>query len=519
MRIKAIISVFILFFSVFISYADETKGLTVVAKTLGKDIQVGKQYLILIAIEKYEYWNPLKNPVKDAMEIKEILTSKYYIDEVIELYNGKATKANIIKTLNDMRRRLKPEDSLIIFYSGHGTYDKKTNTGFWIPVNAKLDPYEQINWLPNPQIHGLVANLKALHVLIISDSCFAGDIISSSRSEEMPDVSSIPYIKNAYIRASRQVITSGDYETVPDSSEFSRQLKFALEKNKQPFLDALSLFNEIKLGVRESFPLIGFMKGTVHQEGGSYIFFLKEATIKSRQYGAIKLTTLAEGELFLNNRYYERIQAGDNVLSELHPGEYTLEVRYDSGSKEIRKATVKEGQTVILNFTGKPQIPKGTFYAAVGFSVGVPIPLEKAAETLNMTVEPGIFYDFVFVFAGGKISIGMGGYFDYYPLKELENGYVMNIPAVLKVDYFLSIGDFYLFLGAKGGIIASSYKADAITEAETGILPYLSPEAGIGFDVTDWMSIYVGSAYDVIFFADGDMHTNINPFLRIVFNF
>ena len=61
----------------------------------------GKQYVLLIAIDRYEdrKWPDLKNPVKDTQEIKAILEQHYFVDEVMEFYNKDATKEQIFKCL------------------------------------------------------------------------------------------------------------------------------------------------------------------------------------------------------------------------------------------------------------------------------------------------------------------------------------------------------------------------------------------------------------------------------------
>jgi hypothetical protein len=69
----------------------QDRGLTLMVKQLGENNRAGRQYLLLIAIDNYQNWPPLKNPVKDARELKEILTTRYYIDGTIELYNDAAT--------------------------------------------------------------------------------------------------------------------------------------------------------------------------------------------------------------------------------------------------------------------------------------------------------------------------------------------------------------------------------------------------------------------------------------------
>jgi hypothetical protein len=75
----------------------ESRGLEVVARAISDESsRIGKQYLVIIAVDAYTEWIPLANPVRDAHEIRDILIDRYYIDQVFELYDGNATKAGIL---------------------------------------------------------------------------------------------------------------------------------------------------------------------------------------------------------------------------------------------------------------------------------------------------------------------------------------------------------------------------------------------------------------------------------------
>lgn len=254
----------------------QDRGLDIAVKKLDPNTTVGKQWLVIIGISKYQRWPNLMYPVKDAGELKDILLQRYYIDKVVELYNQDATKAGIIKLLVDMQQNIGLNDSLLIYYAGHGHFDKNSNSSFWIPHDAGIDEYVQDNWLPHSQIRGLIKNIKSIHICLISDACFSGDIIDITRAK--PENINNQYFKKAYTRISRQVLTSGESEKVPDRSEFSYLLKLALGKNSQPYLDPLMLYNEIRLGVTITTPLLGNLKATGHQEGASFILFLKDST-------------------------------------------------------------------------------------------------------------------------------------------------------------------------------------------------------------------------------------------------
>ncbi|MGA2765238.1 MAG: hypothetical protein ABSG17_17965 [Spirochaetia bacterium] len=359
---------FLLTFQLFAQNADLRGLKTVVGKLEGETAVVGKQYAVLIAINKYQNWMVLQNPVKDAQEIKEILARRYYVSDFMELYDEAATKADIIKLFDKLINDAKPEDSILIFYAGHGYLDKTSNTGFWIPVDGGMDIYQQANWLPNAQIRGFISNMRARHIALIADSCFSGDFLNPTRGM-VPAITS-EYFKNAYARISRQVLTSGASESVPDESQFTRQFKLALEGNTSPYLDPLMLYNQIRLGVTQTTPLFGDLKDSGHQQGSSFLLFLRNgagqpkaqqggsseedlsAKVKvSKAYGKATVETDASGTLFLDGISRGQVPVGSfATIENLVVGPHDLEMLYDNGEKEKQTITVKMGKTTAVDF-------------------------------------------------------------------------------------------------------------------------------------------------------------------------
>ena len=113
--------------------------------------------------------------------------------------------------------------------------------------------------------------MNSKHIFIIVDSCFSGDLLEVPKGG-YPVITSEYFVK-AYSRRCRLALTSGAREFVPDNSVFARQLKLTLKENNRPLLDSLKLYDEIRLGMKKTLPLLGEIKGTDHQQGGSFLFF------------------------------------------------------------------------------------------------------------------------------------------------------------------------------------------------------------------------------------------------------
>jgi hypothetical protein len=338
-------------------YAQD-RGLQVLAaENLGAQTNVGKQYALFIAIDAYRYWPALKKPVSDAGEIRGILKRDYYIDEVLELYNGQATKQNIIRTFTDLQSKLGVHDSLFIYYAGHGHLDKNSDAGFWIPVDGGTDQYSQENWLPNSQIRGFISRFKTIHVFMVSDACFSGDILNTTRA--LPPQIDNAYYRKAYALTSRQVLTSGSSETVPDQSEFSTALINCLRKNTSPLLDPLGIYSDVRLSVSKTTPLYGTLTAASHQEGATFLFF-RRATVTPQPPPPARTTTTAVGSIAVSSDIAgvvmidgevtgTRIKAGGTVtVSNVNTGATEVAVRGDDGKiiKAPQMVMVVQGQTV-----------------------------------------------------------------------------------------------------------------------------------------------------------------------------
>jgi hypothetical protein len=368
----------------------ESRGLNAAVQQLaGQAAAVGTQYAVLIAINRYRDWNALRHPVEDAREIHEILSRRYFVDRFIELYDDAATKEGIIRLFNQLISTTRPEDGVFIFYAGHGHLDPMSDTGFWIPADGGLDRFAQDNWLPNSQVRGFISKMKPRHVVLMSDSCFSGDILNPTRAIT-PEITS-EYFRKAYSRVSRQVLTSGASEAVPDSSEFARGLKLALEGNMAPQLDPLMLYNQVRLGMKRTTPLFGDLKDSGHQDGASFLFFLRqepgqpppgEGTANTdtpfseetpvvgelvaaaadavpvnptftveRQEGTIVVRAVAGGVFMIDGKQMGSIpDSGTARLEKLPAGAYVLSMRFESGEEEVQTISLKGNQTTTLTF-------------------------------------------------------------------------------------------------------------------------------------------------------------------------
>lgn len=235
----------------------------------------GKYYALLIGISDYTDPNipDLENlPVNDAIALEKVLKTNYSFnaEDINVLKNP--TRREIVIALDDLSKKVTANDNVLIFYAGHGHYEDDSDIGYWLPKDAEVS--NSANWLYNDQLTASIRKIKSLHTLLISDACFSGSIFKN-RSISLTGATDV--IKKKYQLPSRKAITSGTLKTVPNKSVFIKYLLDRLEKNKEKYFSASSLYQALEAPVGNnstSLPQYGVINN-VGDEGGDFIFIRK----------------------------------------------------------------------------------------------------------------------------------------------------------------------------------------------------------------------------------------------------
>lgn len=210
------------------------------------DQWIGDYWLLAIGIDRYQHWPTLKNAVHDTQALVKLLTTQYGFDpmRVIELYDDRATEENILREFLQLKNRLKPNDSLLIYYAGHGVLDE-FDTASWIPVNARENSIS--DYLSADRINRVLGKLPARHIFLVADACYSGSLFTSRGATRIANLIDDRYFMENIRRMSRQALTSGGTEPVMDGggdaqhSIFAHHLLGELSRNENPYLAATSL--------------------------------------------------------------------------------------------------------------------------------------------------------------------------------------------------------------------------------------------------------------------------------------
>ncbi|MBK9491542.1 MAG: caspase family protein [Haliscomenobacter sp.] len=233
----------------------------------------GTYHALLIAVE--DYTDPsvtkLDNPVKDALQLQKTLTTSYHFEPQNVKLLKNPSKKEVFTELARLRAAVKETDNLLVFYAGHGYWDKDMEKGYWLPTDAERDL--PTNWIANEDVTGYMRAIKSKHTLLISDACFSGGIFKTREA-----FTGQRAVEEVYKMPSRKAITSGNLTLVPDKSVFIQYLVKKLEENKEKFLTEEQLFSQFKTAVINNSPGQIPQFGTIintGDEGGNFIFIRK----------------------------------------------------------------------------------------------------------------------------------------------------------------------------------------------------------------------------------------------------
>jgi len=279
-------------------------GLQAVKKNQSLPFKSGIYRALIIGNDDYRKtegkWPPLKTAVSDAQSLKKILKDSYHFSDVKLLEN--ATRRDVLLALQSLSKRVLGNDSVLVYYAGHGYLDDETNKGYWVPVDAK--GLDHTTYLRNSTIRDeltLIAS-RARHTLLISDSCFSGSLLRSGNRGLPPDTASDLYYQKVAVKKSVQIMAAGGVEYVDDNYQSSGHSPFTyfllneLKTNNRPLLTLSELSTNVEKAVAnnvEQVPESGVLHGA-GDELGEFVFIKVNVKVKGVPKEKVKVLVNVE---------------------------------------------------------------------------------------------------------------------------------------------------------------------------------------------------------------------------------
>ena len=135
----------------------------------------GERYALVIGINGYEHLGKLTTCVADAEALAKVLVQRagFASDHVVVLADrpgnsrGRPTIGNVRHRIRQLTQLAEKGDTLLIFFSGHGT--RRDGDGYLIPIDGSLQEGIPLSWVKE-QLGTCTASSR----LLILDACHAG---------------------------------------------------------------------------------------------------------------------------------------------------------------------------------------------------------------------------------------------------------------------------------------------------------------------------------------------------------
>ena len=195
-------------------------------------------YVVAVGIAKYQHINGLLLAEEDAKAIAKLYKTR--TKNVITMTGKYATRANILKAMNDQFSRAKKGDMIVFFYSGHG-YEK----GFC--------PYDMgkgnKNVLSYNDIYAVFRKSKATRKVVIADACMSGGLRQETHSTNHANRSDVLMFLSS--RTKELSIESTNMKNGFFTTYVERGLRGGADSNRDNVITAKEIFVFVSDGVKK----------------------------------------------------------------------------------------------------------------------------------------------------------------------------------------------------------------------------------------------------------------------------
>lgn len=232
-------------------------------------------HALLIGVANYQQISSLPAAIlNDVNDVAATLSSPKYCGyppaNVVILLDANATRAAVLKRLDELAVRVGPDDTACVFFSGHGGVvgSPGNEDSVLVTVDSDLADIENTSISSN-ELAAALAQIKAKRLLVFIDACHAGGAaISKSLTDDKGHELKSGYTQNTFAKlavgSGRALMASCRADEVSSVFSGARNsvfttallagLRGAADKSASGFIKVFDLFNYVSEEVPKLIP-------------------------------------------------------------------------------------------------------------------------------------------------------------------------------------------------------------------------------------------------------------------------
>jgi uncharacterized caspase-like protein len=167
---------------------------------------VREKYALIVGVgnfaEKKEYIPPLDYAAKDARDFANVLidpnVGRFRQENVQLLTDEDATVLAIKLAINDIARKARPEDLVVLYFSSHGssadmdTAMERGQTGYIVTHDTRRDALYATAFAMKDLQAAVYERFKAERVVVFLDTCYSGNTVLQATKGSKAMITTIP---------------------------------------------------------------------------------------------------------------------------------------------------------------------------------------------------------------------------------------------------------------------------------------------------------------------------------------
>ena len=211
-----------------------------------KEIEEPCTYVVSVGISKYKSINNLRLAERDAESVAQLFDKRSA--KTILLRGAESSKTNILQTLKNHFIVAKPQDLVVLFFSGHGYQ------GGFCPYDMTQNAESGLSY---EDIRSIFKDCKAKNKIIIADACYSGlfrgetgeNHSASLRAQSEDSSSNVVVFLSS--RSNETSIESPFMAYGLFTNSLIRGLRGGADSNRDRIISAKEIFDFVSISVKE----------------------------------------------------------------------------------------------------------------------------------------------------------------------------------------------------------------------------------------------------------------------------